>query len=385
MRIGIDVRLWSETGVGRYIRNLVTEIAQTDVRNEYFLFALKKDIPEIEKLTSSRKHRWRILPVKSRWHSLSEQTDFVAALYKYPLDLMHFPYFSLPVLYRRPFVVTIHDLIIHHFSTGRASTLSLPLYQTKRFFFNRVLRYGLNDSRNIIAPLDCVKDDIVNTFHIAKEKIVVTKEGYDPLIKNSKSEIRNSKLDPYFLYVGNAYPHKNVEKLIEGFLLFKNGRDPSASLHFTQDDIKLYLVGKKDYFYEQLQKEHKNDSGIVFKHDVTDQELASLYTNAQAFVSASLMEGFGLPPLEAMANGCVPLVSDIPSFHEVCEDAGVYFDQNDHEKIAEAMLEWMKVSEKDKKYLLEQGKKRVTHFSWKKMAQETIAIYEGSNRLRSSQ
>jgi glycosyltransferase involved in cell wall biosynthesis len=149
--------------------------------------------------------------------------------------------------------------------------------------------------------------------------------------------------------------------------------------------MKLYLIGKKDYFYEELQKEHKNDSGIVFKHDVTDEELATLYTNAVAFISASVMEGFGLPPLEAMANGCVPLLSDIPSFHEVCEDGARYFNQNDHEKIAEAMLEWMKVSEKDKKHLLEQGKKRVTQFSWKKMAQETIAIYEGSNRLRSNQ
>lgn len=373
MRIGIDVRLWNETGVGRYIRNLVTELAHIDVRNEYFLFALKKDIPQIEKMTVSRKHRWRIIPVKSRWHSLSEQTDFVRTLYKYPLDLMHFPYFSLPVLYRRPFVVTIHDLIIHHFSTGRASTLSLPLYQTKRFFFNRVLRYGLNDSRTIIAPLDCVKDDIINTFHIAKEKIVVTKEGFDTSITNGKKEKQDYQ---YFLYVGNAYPHKNVEKLIQGFKLFKQQ---------SENTTKLYLVGKNDYFYEQLQKELKNDVDVVFKHDVTDTELATLYTNAVAFVSASVMEGFGLPPLEAMANSCVPLVSDIPSFHEVCEDAGVYFDQNDHEKIAEAMLEWMKVSEKDKKRLLEQGKKRVTHFSWKKMAEETIAIYEGSNRLRSSQ
>ena len=123
MRIGIDVRLWDETGVGRYIRNLVKELAVVDVRNEYYLFTLKKDVSEIEKVIVSRKHRWRIVPVASHWHSLSEQTDFVRKLYTYPLDLMHFPYFSLPILYRKPFVVTIHDLIIHHFDTGK-----LPRY-----------------------------------------------------------------------------------------------------------------------------------------------------------------------------------------------------------------------------------------------------------------
>jgi glycosyltransferase involved in cell wall biosynthesis len=374
MRIGIDVRLWNETGVGRYIRNLVKELAVIDIRNEYFLFALKKDVEEIEKATISRRHRWRVIPVKSHWHSFSEQTDFVRLLYKYPLDLMHFPYFSLPVLYRKPFVVTIHDLIIHHFATGKASTLSLPMYQTKRFFFKQVLRYGLNESQKVIVPLECVKEDIIKTFRIPGEKIAVTKEGYDSSIQNSKLKIQDSG-SPYFLYVGNAYPHKNLENLIKGFLLFKDE---------AKNTVKLYLVGKKDYFYVKLEKEYKHIDDILFMHDVSDQDLAKLYTNASALVSASVMEGFGLPPLEAMANGCVPLISDIPSFKEVCGEGAVYFDQTDCKKIGEAMLEWMKVSKTEKDKRIENGKKRVKLFSWKQMAETTKEIYEGSISLRSS-
>lgn len=371
MRIGIDVRLWQETGVGRYIRNLVKELATVDVRNEYYLFALPKNIEEIEKITASRKHRWRIIPVTAHWHSVSEQTDFVRVLYTYPLDLMHFPYFSLPVLYRKPFVITIHDLIIHHFDTGRASTLSLPIYKTKRFFFKRVLGYGVRSSQKIIVPLECVKDDIIKTFHLSPEKIAVTKEGYDSSIKNSKLKIQN--YGKYFLYVGNAYPHKNVENLIKGFLFFKEQ---------DKNNTKLYLVGKQDYFYENLKKQYKQYTDIEFHHDVTDTELGELYANAQACVSASLMEGFGLPPLEAMANQCVPLLSDIPSFREVCSDGAVYFDQTDPKKISVAMLEWMSVSDKEKKQLLEKGKKRVMMFSWKQMAEETKAVYESSISLR---
>ena len=374
MRIGIDVRLWSETGVGRYIRNLVKELAVIDVRNEYYLFALPKNMEEIEKTTASRKHRWRIIPVKSHWHSFSEQTEFVRELYKHPLDLMHFPYFSLPILYRKPFVVTIHDLIIHHFDTGKASTLSFPLYKTKRFFFNQVLRYGLRAADRIIVPLDCVKDDIVKTFQIDPERIAVTKEGYDKEIAHGKLQATNSK-QTYFLYVGNAYPHKNVENLIRGFLQFKEQ---------DKKDTKLYLVGKKDYFYEVLEKKYKGIDYIDFIHDVSDAELAVLYRNALSCVSASQMEGFGLPPLEAMANQCVPLLSDIPSFREVCADAAVYFDQTNTEKIRAAMLEWMEVSEQEKKQLKEKGKKQVALFSWKRLAEETKTVYEDSLSLRSS-
>src|SRR5688500_2177969 len=129
MKIGIDARLWSQTGVGRYIRNLVTNLQEIDTKNEYVLFVQKQDLESIRYKVSSNKYT--LVPTDINWHSVKEQVAFPYLLYKQDLDLMHFPYFSLPILYNRPFVITLHDLIIHHFSTGKASTLPVPLYKLK--------------------------------------------------------------------------------------------------------------------------------------------------------------------------------------------------------------------------------------------------------------
>lgn len=131
MRIGIDARLWNETGVGRYIRNLVYNLLEIDSRNEYVLFTNKQTIEEIKEHKSKIKFedkKLKLVETNIRWHSVSEQIKFPKILEKEKLDLMHFPYFSVPILYNRPFVITIHDLIINHFSTGKASTLPTPLY-----------------------------------------------------------------------------------------------------------------------------------------------------------------------------------------------------------------------------------------------------------------
>ena len=365
MKIGIDVRLWNETGVGRYIRNLITELAQIDLENEYYLFSLSKDKEAIEKVISSRKHKWRVIPVSSHWHSLSEQTQFLNDLYLHPLDLMHFPYFSLPVLYRKPFIVTIHDLIIHHFDTGKASTLPLPMYKVKRFFFGRVLRHGLKRSEKILVPLYSVKSDLVNTFSLKEEKIIVTKEGVDLSVTKGQEKI--SKYGSFFLYVGNAYPHKNLETLLEAFLQYKKQKGKNS----------LVLIGKEDFFYTQLQKEplYKRKD-IHFLHEVTDTELSSLYKSADAYISASIQEGFGLPPLEAIANGTVPLLSHIAAFKEVIADGALYFEPSSPQGITKTMLEWNSLSSKEKNAYKEKGKKRLSLFSWKEMARLTKEAYE---------
>jgi glycosyltransferase involved in cell wall biosynthesis len=218
MKIGIDVRLWNETGVGRYIRNLITELAQIDTKNTYVLFVKKEDYGTIKKNTPDG---WKIVPISIQWHSVKEQLSFLPILYKENLDLMHFPYFSLPVLYRRPFVVTIHDLIIHSFSTGKASTLPLPLYKLKHFAYKKVIEHATKQAKKVIVPLDSVKKEVEKTLYIPPRKVVVTHEGFDKKITlDSNDKPQDSRLDNYFLYVGNTYPHKNVQKLFLEFLFF---------------------------------------------------------------------------------------------------------------------------------------------------------------------
>lgn len=369
MRIGIDARLWNQTGVGRYIRNLVWQLQKIDKKNEYILF-VQEDVA-IQALRIKHNKNWRVVRVDIPWHSIVEQFKFPRILEKEKLDLMHFPYFSLPIFYRGLFVVTIHDLIINHFPTGKASTLPLPFYYAKRFMYLRILQHAVQDAKKIIVPLQAVKDDVIQTLQVSRAKIVVTQEGSN-LIETKKGNIKKDKKSNYFLYVGNAYPHKNLERLIEAFVQFRNE---------TKADIKLVLVGKDDYFYKRLRKQIESDSSIEIRHNVNDEELFILYQHARAFISPSLMEGFGLPPLEAMSASCPVLVSDIPAFREVCQDVAFYFDPTNISALKKQMQFMYNLDQRTKQKHIIDGLVRVKDFSWEKMAEETKKVYESSTRI----
>ena len=381
MKIGIDARLWSETGVGRYIRNLVWELEKLDKENQYVLFVKKgfkseDSIRQAQDMLGFKNDRWRIVETDVHWHSVKEQLAFPQVLYKENLDLMHFTYFSLPVFYNRPFVVTIHDLIINHFPTGKASTLPSPLYHLKRIGYNFVIEYAVKNSQKIIVPLNAVKDDVMQTFNVSENRIAVTYEGSSSL-RATRSNLNKKEIDSYFLYVGNAYPHKNLERLIEAFDLFTQT---------TKGEVKLVLVGKDDYFYKRIRAkiEQKKGENVVFKHNVSDEELFALYSHAKAFISPSLMEGFGLPPLEAMSASCPVLLSDIPSFNEVCQDAALYFDPTKTHSLQEQLQVMYTMDHKRREEYIRKGLERVKQFSWKRMAEQTLNIYESSISVRQS-
>lgn len=369
MRIGIDCRLWNETGVGRYIRNLVGQLQEIDKENEYVLFIKRGDFENVKYQMSNVK--CQIVGTDIHWHSVKEQTSFAQELNKHNLDLMHFPYFSLPILYRRPFVVTIHDLIFHQFSSGKASTLPLPLFAMKREGFKIVFKHALTKSQKIIVPLDCVKQEIISQFHIPEKKMIVTKEGFDSSLLRTtdasdvvKKEVEKGK---YFLYVGNAYPHKNVEFLLQGFSTF----------HAKHPEYRLVLVIKKDIFLKELRG--KFDEGYVsYLSDLSDADLGYLYKNATAFVSASLMEGFGLPPLEALALGTQVILSDIPSFREVCGENAFYFNPRDEGSLVQQLEKVSTLSEKEKDKKIKQLRSLAEQYSWEKMAEETLKAYKAA-------
>ncbi|HSW89139.1 MAG TPA: glycosyltransferase family 1 protein, partial [Candidatus Saccharimonadales bacterium] len=300
MRIGIDGRLWNETGVGRYIRNLVANLAEIDKQNEYILFLRKKEYDTL--ITPGNNFRKRLADVQ--WHSFAEQTTFLNILYKENLDLMHFPYFSFPIFYKRPFVVTIHDLILFYYPTGKASRLPAFLYQLKLFAYERLMHHAVAHAEKILSVSNATKNELIHQLHADPEKVVVTYEGENlettiaPLGTDTGIHIPNQ----YFLYVGNAYPHKNLEKLLKAFEEFSE----------ETPQVDLVLVGKEDYFYEELQRkilEFKLVNSVTLVTSVTDAQLQSLYRGAIALVMPSLMEGFGLPTVEAMANNCLVLAS----------------------------------------------------------------------------
>lgn len=361
MKIGIDARLWKQSGVGRYTRNLVRILQQIDKENKYSIFVLPKDLDDVKEVIKNK--RFKIIPVDIKWHGLDEQIKLPGFLKKEKLDLVHFPYFSIPVLYNLPFVVTIHDLIIDHFPTGKASTLNPLAYYGKRLGYSLTISQCAKKAKKIITVSKATRDEIIDHLKVDKEKIVITYEGADiGILSTSEKPVMYGK---YFLYVGNAYPHKNLDQLISAFDNFKDSK------------IKLVLVGVDDYFYQKLRGKVKNKN-IVFLGNVSDADLANLYQFAVAYVSPSLMEGFGLPVLEAMTHKCLVVASDIPVFREITGGNAIFFNPKDSKeifvKLDEVQKNYSKLEGVKKKAFLESKK-----YSWEKMVKETLKIYQSVN------
>jgi glycosyltransferase involved in cell wall biosynthesis len=381
MKIGIDARFWGHAGPGRYVQNLVLALEKIDSKNTYIIFNLQgsKDY----KVSGEG---FRSVSLGVPWYSFAEQIKLPFLFGKEKLDLLHVPFFNIPVLYPGKIAVTIHDLTIHRFSTARATTRWRPFNLLKRLVYRFVFWVALKKAAIIFTPTEFVKRDLLNEYGwLDENKIVVTYEGVDEKFKSQREEVKsnNSRTvlshygveKPYLLYVGSMYPHKNLERLIESFRLVQE----------EYPGLNLVLVGKLDYFQKRLKS--SVDSAIAgdspkpgFKSEsqspafsspaaaesvvfpafaatdcyVSDEDLAILYENALAFVFPSLSEGFGLPPLEAMQFGAPVCASNITAIPEVCGEAALYFDPWDPTAIAEAILALPKHPE-----LAERGRERV--------------------------
>ncbi len=371
MTIGIDARLWNQTGVGRYIRNLVQNLLILDKKNTYILFVRKQDYGIINDQLSMIKYQnnlklenWKLKIADIKWHTISEQIKFASILNKEKLDLVHFPYFSVPIFYKKPFVVTIHDLIVHHFPTGKASTLISPLYEAKLIAYKFVIKKAAQKAKKIITVSNSTKAEIIDHLKVPEDKIEVIYEAANLAVSHQPSAI-SRKYEKYLLYVGNAYPHKNLERLIKAF----------SKISKDYRDLKLILIGRRDYFYQRLEKENKSDR-IVFYGNATDDELSSFYSNAIALVVPSLMEGFGLPVLEAMSLRCLVVASDIPAFREIAQDEILYFNPKDVNDISEKLKDIIENESKYKKEILDKAFEKTKKFSWEKSARETLKVYE---------
>ena len=356
-RIGIDARLLSQTGVGVYTRNLLYELAQISKgEHEFFVYLRKEDKSDLPDLPNNFKLRY----TNAQWHSFAEQTKFLQQLYTDDLDLMHFCYFSMPILYNKAFVITIHDAIPYKHATGKASTRSPLSYQIKHFMYKRVLAHAVTHAKRIFVPTEAVKNDIHFLFpHVAKEKIIRTYEGIDYKLVQAKPTKPEGLLDkPYFLYMGNYYPHKNVPFLLKAF--------KEANI-----DAQLILNGPEDYFAKHIDGLIAS-SGLKANatrlSNTTLDERVYLYTNALALVHPSKDEGFGLQLLESQFFQTPALASDIPVLHEIRPQA-TFFNLSTTSELASLFKKTL--DEKPKKSIEKIG----AEFSFKKMAEETYNQY----------
>ncbi|MBU1166852.1 glycosyltransferase family 4 protein [Patescibacteria group bacterium] len=373
MRIGIDARFFGPfgKGLGRYTQKLITSLEKIDQRNEYFIFLRKENF---EAFKPQGKNFNKVL-ADYRWYTLKEQIMMPKLLKKYRLDLVHFPHFNVPVFYFGSFVVTIHDLIITHFPTKKATTLGPLLYKIKQWGYKVVISWAVRRAKKIITVSEFSKNELLEYFGLKPDKVVVTyeagtakKEEYD--FNNLSQKFGLKK--PYLLYVGNAYPHKNIEKLVLAFKRLQHGSE------FY--DMNLVLVGRKDYFFKRIEQEAIDLSlkNVFFPGFVSDSELSSLYENAFIYVFPSYYEGFGLPPLEAMSYGLPVISSNTTSMPEILGDAAEYFDPQHVDQIAKKISEVAKNKELREK-MIHKGLERVKLYSWKSCAEETLDCYQQVN------
>lgn len=356
MRIGIDARMLGQSGIGRYIESLVRYVPKLDRRDEYYLFmrdSIKPLGPNIH-----------IIKADIPWYSMQEQMKLVKIFQDTKLDLLHVPHFNVPLFYRDRFVVTIHDLTHTKVSMQRATTLSPWLYRAKRLAYQRVVEHAVHDSKKIITVSQAVRREIVSTYTVPADKVVVTHEAVE---KRFCSITRARPIDePYFFYVGNAHPHKNLERLLRAYSLVRQ----------QKPHIKLVLAGKEHFFWQRLRDEARREGlveGVLFVGGVSDEQLESYYQHAVSYVFPSLSEGFGLPILEALKCGTRVIASNIPALREVGGDLITYVDPYSEEKIAEAMVRHCKTV--PSKSWRAQVAPHIRTFSWEDLAVKTLEVY----------
>ena len=366
MKIGIDARLYTQTGVGRYLRNIIEQLQRLDKKNEYFIYLRKEEFD----LFDPQNTRWKKRLVEIPLHTVKEQFLLPKILLADNLDLAHFPYFNVPIFYPKKYLLTIHDLIVDHFDTGRASTLPMPIFKIKRWGYKLSMTSAVKRATIITAISQTTKKEIISHYRVKEDRIVVTYDALDENFRKTYGRCRpkNYYGFPYILYVGNAYPHKNLERLLEALKIIHRS-----------NKIKLVLAGNDEYFYPRL-KNYADKLGVgkevYFFGEANDEQLINLYTFSEFLVFPSLMEGFGLPSLEALYCNRLPVVADIPVFREIWGDNLVFFNPNNAFIIAEQIMKVLAYGKKRYEMLVKKAKKRLDYFSWEKTAKQTLRLYE---------
>lgn len=371
MRIGIDARFYGSIGkgLGRYTQKLIESLEKIDQENQYFIFLKSENFEEYVPKSQNFQKVLADFP----WYTLDEQLKYPKLLKKYKLDLVHFPHFNVPIFYFGKFVVTIHDLILLNFPTVRSSTLSLVSYWLKFLAYKIVINSAIFRSNRIIAVSKFTKKDILKNYtRIPEEKVLVTYEACDEYCffnpqPEEKVLGRYGIIKPYFLYVGNAYPHKNPEGLMRAFKNLEN----------HPRKIKLVFVGADDYFYQRLKtlQEEEEIKNVIFAGFVPDYDLDLIFRKSVAYIRPSFYEGFELPPLEAMARGVPVICSDHSCAKEILKDSAHYFEAKKIEDLERAIKEVLEDDEL-RATLVKKGYEQIKKYNWKEMSAKTLEIYK---------
>jgi glycosyltransferase involved in cell wall biosynthesis len=369
MRIAIDIRKINEFGVGTYIWNLVRNLAAIDPQNEYLLIGSHRNFHELGPLPVNFRQLYQP-EEETLW---KHHITIPFALRRQNVDIVHVPHHEAPFFNPSKLVVTMHDCV--HLLFPREDSSKFQNYrsylQTKRV---------VESAKHVLAVSKSTKEDLINIFELPESKISVVHNALDERFafannpEERKHVLERYQLkDPFVLYSGKIRPHKNLHRLIEAFAVLKS--------ELIDDDkyknLKLLIIGDELSKHQYLRLtviRSGAQQDVRFFGFVPYPILRVFYQSAALFAFPSLYEGFGLPPLEAMANRTPVIASNTSSLPEVLDDAAVLVNPENVFDIARGM-KLILYDEVLRQKLIQKGIEQVSKFSWKLAAQKVLQIY----------
>jgi glycosyltransferase involved in cell wall biosynthesis len=373
MRVAIDVRRAGNYGVGTYIRNIVSEFARGDGKTKYVLLGATRDRGELGEL-----------PGNFEWAESSAAPETIRDQFQIPLllrkyvDVLHVPWLYAPLVAPCPVVITVHDL------TDLLDTHAGPLPQGTRHsraLRRQLARRALHRAARIFAVSQASQRELMRVFELPEEKIEVVYNALDerfllePLPANADRILeRHAVHYPFVLYAGNIRPQKNLSRLIEAFAVVKG----ELYDHPDLGKLKLIVIGDELARHPDLRRavvRTRMRDEVRFLGFVPHGVLRVFYARARAFLFPSLYEGFGLPPLEAMAHGTPVVTSNVSSLPEVFGPAALLVNPENVFDIARGIRSVL-TDETLRRELVERGYQRVKRYSWKRAAEQIHKAYE---------
>jgi len=355
--VGIDLRMWGHPGIGRYIRELTAALFKLEDPARFVLLTYQADEADVHaRLPGAVLERGR-----SRIYSVSEQAELSA--FSGRVGLLHVPHFNAPFLCKAKLVATVHDLIYLKESRFSGSFLGKA--------YVRALLTGVERNASaVIAVSDFTRRDLETAFPKTAGKVQVIHEAASEIFCRAAhaqpEHLRFGISEEYVLFVGSLKAHKNLPVLLDAFETLVRDKKTGA---------QLVIVGKKDPKEEALFRRAAGSEFVRYLGPRSDEELAHLYRGARALVIPSLWEGFGLPAVEAMACGTPVLCSDRASLPEVVGDAGLLFDPERVDRLAELLYNVL-IDRDLRNTLSQKGLQRAKCFSWENAASQTLKLYE---------
>lgn len=370
MKIALNATIATKTrtGTGHYAANLTAALMRVEHDHEFVIYCNREMVDWFADrrnggLHSIRGIRCRSAPERVFW----EQTQLGGDLKRRGVELLHSMAFTSPYFNPLRTVVTVHDLVFRHYP----ETISL----VKRLYYPPVFTRSIKQASRIITGSETVRDEMIRALGLPPARVIAIPEAAGLEFRPTPGHETVQKTcgkwgitQPYFLTVGTLEPRKNLLVLIKAFDLMKR----ESNLRH-----KLVVAGKKGWLKirdPEISAIINTSDDIIFTGYVAEEDMPALYAGAELFLFPSLYEGFGLPLLEACANGVPVLASDIAVHREVCGDAAWFVTPGNIVEWKDAILSLM-MDREMKSHLIEKGSERVKAYSWERTAEKTLEVY----------